>query len=123
MREIGFLVVDVIHFEECGGAFASCGSEDGRIGERVALRIHVIARGAHRFGADAEDRGLARSANPEMAFVEQEIHAVLFELNRVGIGIRNALDDFDSADVNFISTGRARFGLNFSCDNDARFLR
>ena len=47
LREIGLLIVDVIHFEKRGGAFAGRGREHGRIGERVALAVHVIARGAH----------------------------------------------------------------------------
>ena len=58
-----------------------------------------------------------------MALVEQEIDAVLFELDRVRLRFRNALDHFDAADVNFVSAGRARFGLNFAGGDDARFLR
>ena len=65
---------------------------------------------------------MPRRANPEMALVEQEIYAVLFQLNRIWLGIRNALDHFDAADVNFIAAGGARFGLNFSGDDYARFL-
>ena len=41
-----------------------------------------------RFGADAQDGGLARSAHPEMAVVEEEVDAVLFELDGVGRGLR-----------------------------------
>ena len=113
LREIGFFVVDVLHFEERGGAFARGGSEDRRVGERVALRVHVFARGAHGFGANAQNGGLARRANPEMAPVEQEIDAVLFELDRIWLGFRDALHDFDAADVNFAAAGGARFGLEF----------
>ncbi len=123
LRQVGLLVVNVIYFEERGGAFAGSGREDGRVGERVALGVHVIARGADGFGADAQDRGLARRANPEMALVEQKIDAVLFELNRIGIGVWNALDDFNAADMNFEAARRALFGVNFSRDDDAGFLR
>ena len=64
LREVGLLVVNVIHFEKGGGAFAGGGRENGRVRERVALIVHEIARGAYGFGANAEDRGLARRANP-----------------------------------------------------------
>ena len=88
LREIGFLVVDVIHFEKRGGAFARSGRENRRVGERVALRIHEIARGANGFRTNPQNGGLARRANPEMPVVEKKIDAVLFELNRIGLGVR-----------------------------------
>jgi hypothetical protein len=53
----------------------------------------------------------------------RRIDAVFLELDRVRIGIGNALDDFDCGDVDFTAAGRARFGLNFSGDDHARFLR
>ena len=123
LREIGFLVVDVVHFEKCGGAFARGGRENRRVGERVALAVHVIAGGALGFGADAQDGGLARRANPEMAMVEQEIDAVLFELDGVGSGLVNFLQDFDFGDADFVAAGGALLGANFSGDDDAGFLR
>ena len=67
--------------------------------------------------------GLARRANPQMAVVEQEIDAVLFELNRIGLGFRDALHDFDVRDADFEAAGRARLGANLAGDDDARFLR
>ncbi len=93
LREVGLLVVNVIHFKERAGAFASGGGEHGGIGEGVALRVHEFAGGANRFGANAEDGGLARGADPEMALVEQEIDAMLFELDGEGRGVGNFLDD------------------------------
>ena len=113
LREIGLLVVDVIHFEKRGGAFAGRGRENRRVGECVALRVHEIARGANRFGANAQDGRLARRANPQVALVEQEIDAVLFQLNRIGLRFRHALDHFDRADVHFAAAGRARLRLEF----------
>jgi len=47
----------------------------GSIGEGVALRVHEAARGADGFGADAEDGGLARGADPEVALVKKEVYA------------------------------------------------
>ena len=74
LRQIGFLVVDVVHFEKRGGAFAGCRREDRRVGERVALRVHVIrARrewpprecAESKPGAACESRGGAgRAGNP-----------------------------------------------------------
>ena len=58
-----------------------------------------------------------------MALVEEKIDAVLLQLNRIGLGFRDALDDFDLADVHFAAAGRARLGLNFAGGDDARFLR
>jgi len=72
------LVINVVHFKERAGAFASGGGEHGRVGQRVALGIHEGAGGADGFGADAENGGLARCANPEVALVEEEVHAVFF---------------------------------------------
>ena len=95
LREIGFLVVNVVHFEERGSAFAGRGSENRRVGERVALRVHEIARGANGFGADAQNRSLARRANPEMAVIEQEIDAMLFELDGKRRGFGNFLHHFE----------------------------
>jgi len=37
-----------------------------------------ITRGENGFVADAQNRRLARSANPEVTLVEKEIDAVLF---------------------------------------------
>jgi len=63
-----------------------------------------------RFGANAQNGSLARSANPEMAAVEKEIDAMFLELNGIGRGIRNSLDDFDSGDADFETarSGRRR---------------
>ena len=65
-------------FKERASAFASRVGEHGGVGEGVALRIHECARGADGFRADPEDGGLARGADPEVALIEEEIHAVFF---------------------------------------------
>src|SRR5271157_5362116 len=122
LREVGLLVVNVIDFKECAGTFAGSGSEHGGVGERVALRIHECAGGANSFGADTQNGGLARGANPEMALVEKEVYAVLFELDGEGRGLGNFLDDVDFADADFVAAGGALLGADFAGDNDAGFL-
>ncbi len=123
LREVGFFLVHVLHLEERGGAFARGWSEDRRVGQRVALRVHEFARGANGFGANAQNRGLARRANPEVAAVEQKIDAVLLELDRIRLGFRDALHDFDARDAHLAAARRARLAANPSGDDDARFLR
>jgi hypothetical protein len=58
-----------------------------------------------------------------VALVEQEIDAMLFELNGKRRALRNLLDNLNVADTDFVASGRALFGPNFSADNDAGFLR
>ena len=122
LREVGLLVVDVIHFKERAGAFASGGGEHGSVGKGVALRVHEFAGGADGFGTDAEDGGLARRANPEMALVEEEIDAMLFELDGERRGFGDSLDDLDFADADFVAAGGALLGVDFAGDDDAGFL-
>ena len=123
LRQVGFLVVDVIHFEKRGGAFAGGGGEHRRVGERVALAVHEFARGADGFGANAQDGGLAGRANPEVALIEQEIDAVFFELDGKGRGVGDFLNDLDFGDAHFEAARGALLGANFAGDDDAGFLR
>ncbi len=58
----------------------------------------------------------------KMPMVEQEIHAVLFELNGIWVGFRDALDDFNFRHVHFKAAGRPFIGADHSGDDDARFL-
>src|ERR1039457_6589669 len=58
-----------------------------------------------------------------MTVVQQEIHAVLFELNRIGSVIRDALHHLDRRDLNFEPAWRALIGVNSSRDDHARLLR
>ena len=97
--------------------------EHGRIGERVALPVHVIARGANGFRTDAQNRCLARRANPQVAMVEQKIDAMLFELNGKRRGIRHSLDNLNLADANLVTAGSTLLRANLTGNDDARFLR
>src|ERR1700735_1849461 len=84
LRQIGFLIVDVVHFKKRGSSFASCGSKYGRVRERVTLTIHVNPRAELCFRAYTKNGGLPRRANPKMAAVQKKIYAMLLQLNRVG---------------------------------------
>jgi len=108
------LIVDVVDFEKGGGAFTSGGGEHGRVGERVALAVHEFARGADGFSANAENGGLAGRTNPEMALIEQEIDAMLFELDGEGRAFQNFLDDLDFGDADFVAAGGALFRADFA---------
>ena len=70
-----------------------------------------------------QDGSLARSANPEMAIVEEEIDPVFFELDGEGCGFGNFLQNLNLGNPDFVAAGSAFFGANISCDNDAGFLR
>ena len=48
---------------------------------------------------------------------------MLFKLNRIRIGFRNALDNFDLTDIHFKAAGCALVGANFTRNDEARFLR
>ena len=80
-------------------------------------------RGANGLGADTQDRGLARRADPEMPAIQQEIHAVFFQLDRIRSVIRDSLDDFDRGDLNLEPARRALISVNASRDDHAGLLR
>src|SRR5271156_5059679 len=73
LRQVGFLIINVIHFEKRGRSFAGGGSEDRRVGERIALAVHVNSRAELRFRAYAQNGSLSRRANPKMAAIQKEI--------------------------------------------------
>ena len=122
LGKIGLLVVDVVHFKEGGGAFASRRGKHRRVGKRVADAIHVIARCVNGLRADAQDRRLPGCADPQVALIEEEIDAVFLELDGEWLGGRYPLQDFDRGNVHFKSAGGAWFCANDSGDAHARFL-
>ena len=121
LREVG-LLFEVVDGEERGGAFAGGGREDGRIGERESVAVEKIAGGANDFGAHAQDGRLALGAQPEMAVLHQEVDAMFFGRDRIGIGFGDALHDLDVRDVEFVAAGSALVGADFAFDDDAGFL-
>ena len=42
LGEVGLVVVEVVHLEELGGAFAGVGGEDGRVGADEAVGVEVL---------------------------------------------------------------------------------
>ena len=61
--------------------------------------IEVLGRGAHDGGADAQDGGLARRADPEVAMLHQEVNAMLLERDGERCLVSDALQDFEGLDV------------------------
>ena len=82
LREVG-LVVEVVDLEQRRRALARVGREDRRVDQREAVRVEVVAAGADDARAHAQDRVLARRAQPEVAVVHQEVGAVLLRRDRV----------------------------------------
>ena len=64
LRQVRLALVEVVQFEKGGGALAGRGREHGRIGEDVALAVHVFACGTDGCGADAQDGRLSRRPHP-----------------------------------------------------------
>ena len=118
LGEVGLVVVEVVHLEELGGAFAGVGGEDGWVGADEAVGVEVLGCGAHDGGADAEDGGLARGAEPEVAVLHEEVDAVLFEGDGEGGFFGDALEDFDVFDVELVAAGGAGVGADFAGDDD-----
>ena len=87
LREVG-LLVEVLRLEKRRGSFAGGGREDGRIGQGESVAVEKIAGGADDFRAHAQDGRLARRAQPEVAVLHQEIDAVFFGRDGIGIGFR-----------------------------------
>src|SRR5258706_15478924 len=79
--------------------------------------------GANHLSANAQNGGLARRANPEMPLIQQEIDAVLFQLNGVRSVIGDALHDFNRRDLNFEPARSAFIGMDASRDDHAGLLR
>ena len=122
LREVGLVVVEVIHLEQRGGAFAGRRREDGRIHQGEAVRIEIIAHRLDHFVAHADDGVLALAAQPQVAVVHQEIDAVLLGRDGIRVGFRHALHHFQVLHVHLVAAGRALFGADLAGDDDGRFL-
>ncbi len=124
LREVGFALVEVFGLEKGGGAFGGGGRENGRIHGDEAVVVQPLTRGGHDRGAHAQDRPLALHPNPQMAVVEREVHAVVFERHRIiSLG---GLHDSDLFHADFVSAGNAGgalIGADRPCDDHRRFLR
>ena len=123
LRQVRFLIVEVIDFEQRGGAFAGGGREYRRIDQRKAVIIEIIAHRFDDFVANPNNGVLPLRAKPEMAVVHQEFDAVVLGRDGVGVGLRNLLQDFDGFDIHLIAAGGARFGADLAAHHERRFLR
>ena len=121
MGEVGLVVVEVVHLKELTGAFAGVGGEDGWVGADEAVDVEVLGCGAHDGGADAEDGGLARGAEPEVAVLHEEVDAVFFEGDGERGVFGDALEDFYVFDVELVAAGGAGVGTDFAGDDEAGF--
>ena len=88
LREVGGFVVEVLHREERRRALARRRREDRRIGEDEAAAVEEVAHGVDDFVADAQDRLLARRADPQVAAVHQVVDAVLLRRDRDSSALR-----------------------------------
>ena len=82
LRQVG-LVVEVLGLEQRRRALARARREDRRVDEQEALGVHEVAERRDDLGADAQDRLLARRAQPQVAVIHQEVDAVLLGRDRV----------------------------------------
>ena len=55
LGEVSLVVIEVVHFEQGGGAFAGSGGEDRRIDEGEAVVVEIIANSLDDFVAHADD--------------------------------------------------------------------
>ena len=122
LREVS-LVVEVIHLEQGRSALAGGGRKDGRIHQREAAVIEEVAAGLDDLVAHAQDRPLARGAQPEVAMVHQELDAVLLGRDRVGGFGRDTLQDLELGDVKLEAAGRALVSAHLARDAHGGLLR
>jgi len=99
------LVAEVTGLEEGGRALAGTGRQDRTVHAQEALVIQPFGDRAHDLGADAQDRVLARRADPQVAMVHQEVGPVLLGRDGVFLGL---LDHLQSADGQLIAAWSAR---------------
>ena len=82
--------------------------------------VEVVADGVDDLVADAEDRLLARRADPQVAVIHQEVDAVLLRRDRI---VLRFSDDLEAGDVDLVAAGRARVGAGRAGHRQRRLLR
>ena len=117
------LLLEVVHRKQRGGALARRRREDRRIGQHESLLVEEIARRLDDLRPNAQDRRLARRAQPQVAMLHQEIDAVFLQRDRVGIVFRDLLHHLHVADVQLVAAGGALVGPHLAAHDHARFLR
>ena len=88
LRQVRGLVLEVLHREQRRRALARRRREDRRVGEDEAAAVEEVADGVDHFVADAQDRLLARRADPQVPAVHQVVDAVLLRRDRIVLRLR-----------------------------------
>src|SRR4029450_9739955 len=76
LRQIRGLLLEVLRRKQRRRAFAGGGREDGRVGQDEAARVEEVADSVDDLVAYAQDRLLPFAADPEVAAVQQIVHAM-----------------------------------------------
>ena len=69
LSQVSLIVVEVIHLEQGGRAFAGRRRENGRVHQREAVRIEIIAYGLDHLVAHLNGGMLALAAQPKVTVI------------------------------------------------------
>ncbi len=108
LRQIRFLVAEVIDLEQRRRAFARGRREDRRVGKRKSVVVKIIAHGLDDRVPDFQNCVLLFRADPQMPVVHQEFGAVFLRRDRI---IVHVLQDLDVLHVEFDADRRPRVFL------------
>ncbi len=124
LRQIGRFL-EVLGREQVGRALGRRRRDDRRVHQHEALVVQPVADRADQRGARAQDGGLARVAQPEVAVVEQKVAAVLAAVafGRQRVGIVGAADNLERIGVQLKAARRALFGPQRAGDAYGRLQR
>ncbi len=123
MRQVGFIVVEVIHFEKRRRALASRGCEDRRIHQREPVAVEIIAYGFNHFMPHTNNGVLPLGPEPQMPVVHQKFDAVLLRCDRIRICFRDFGRMVRALHVHLEAARRASFRAKAAPHNERRLLR
>ena len=122
LRQVGLVVLEVVHLEQRGGSLARCRSENRGIHQGEAVRVEIVAHCFDYFVAHANDGVLALAAQPQVAVVHQKVGAMLLGRDRIRVAFRHALHHFQVLQVHLEAAGRALVGADLASDDNGGFL-
>ena len=120
LREVRRRVVEVLHGKERRRAFARRRREDRRVGEDEAAAVEVVAHRVDHLVAHAQDRLLARRADPQVAPIHQEVDAVFLRRDREVVRLAH---DLEARDVDLVAARRALVRARGAVHDDGALLR
>ena len=120
LRQVRRFVVEVLDREEGCGSLARGRREDRRIGEDEAATVEEVTNRIDHFVADAQDRLLARRAQPEVTAVHQVVDAVFLRRDRIVLRFG---DDLEPADIELEPAWRSRVRPRRPGDGNRALLR